>query len=86
VGPGLPEPRSAVISAMRFLWIATKGHRLRPWRSAYVRWRIETYSGISAESLSALDVMRFFWREKLNLLRFLHWAGTLEKAATTGKS
>lgn len=71
---------------MRFLWAATKGHRLRPWRSEYLRWRIETYSGMSAESLTALDVLRFAWREKLNLLRFLHWAGNLEKEAITGKS
>ena len=74
-----------MISAIRFLWYATKGHRLRPWRSEYLKWRVETYSGMSAESITALDVVRFVWREKLNLLRFLRWAGNLEKEAIAGK-
>lgn len=74
-----------MISALRFLWNATKGHRLRPWRSEYLKWRIETYSGASAESLTGLGVLGFVWREKLNLLRFLHWAGNLEKEAISGK-
>lgn len=75
-----------MISAVRFLWNATKGHRLRPWRSEYLRWRIETYSGMSAESMTAKDVLRFVWREKLNLLRFLHWAANLEKNTAANKA
>lgn len=73
-----------MISAIRFLWNATRGSRLRPWRSEYLRWRIETYSGIGAERMTSLDVLRFVWREKLNLFHFLRWAGRLEKDATTG--
>jgi hypothetical protein len=75
-----------VISAMRFLWTATKGHRLRPWRSEYLKWRIETYSGMNAETITSGDVVRFVWREKLSLMRFLRWAGNLEKEAVAGKS
>lgn len=74
-----------MISEMRYLWNATRGHRLRPWRSEYLKWRIETYSGMSAESMTSLDVVRFLWREKLNLLRFLHWAGGLERDAIEGR-
>lgn len=58
---------------------------MRPWRSEYLKWRIETYSGKSAENIRSLDVLRFVWREKLNLLHFLRWAGQLEKAAIAGK-
>src|SRR6266446_6098144 len=29
---------------LRFLWNATRGNRLRPWRSPYLRWRLETYA------------------------------------------
>ena len=36
---------------IRFLWIASRGYRLRPWDSPYLRWRIETYAGIPAESI-----------------------------------
>jgi hypothetical protein len=62
-------------NALSFLWNATRGHRLRPWRSDYVKWRIETYSGMKAETLTARDVLSFTWREKRALLRFLRWTG-----------
>lgn len=65
-------------NAMRFLWNATRGHRLRPWRSEYLRWRIETYSGRTAESITARDFFHFVWKEKWQLLRFLHWSGKLD--------
>lgn len=69
---------------MRFLWNATTGHRLRPWRSEYIRWRIETYSGMKAEELQARDVLGFVWREKGNLLRFLRWTDRMEGWKRTG--
>ena len=50
-------------SAVRFLWNATRGHRLRPWRSDYLRWRIETYSGREAHTIDAKEFFRFVWRE-----------------------
>jgi len=65
-------------NAFSFLWNATRGHRLRPWRSAYIRWRIETYSGMKAETMTAGDVLRFTWRERRALLRFLVWTGNLD--------
>jgi hypothetical protein len=71
-----------VFSALRFLWIATRGHRLRPWRSEFLRWRIETYSGMKADSLSATDVFRFVWEERWELLRFLAWTEEMKKEAT----
>lgn len=74
-----------MISAVRFLWNATSGNRLRPWRSEYLKWRIETYSGMKAESIAPLDILRFIWREKWNLLRFLKWTGDLQKQAIVGR-
>lgn len=65
-------------SAIRFLWNATRGHRLRPWRSDYLRWRIETYSGRKADTIGARDFFRFVWQEKGPLIHFLHWAGKLD--------
>lgn len=67
-----------MLASFRFLWNATRGHRLRPWRSEYLKWRIETYSGKKAESLQPKDVMSFIWNEKLNLVRFLHWTDEME--------
>jgi hypothetical protein len=66
-------------NAISFLWNATRGHRLRPWKSEYIKWRIETYSGMKAETMSAGDVLRFTWKEKRALLRFLIWTNKLDK-------
>ncbi|MGH9586361.1 MAG: hypothetical protein ACRD3F_05380 [Acidobacteriaceae bacterium] len=74
-----------MISAIRFFWTATSGSRLRPWRSEYLKWRIETYSGMKAEKITALDMLRFTWRERWNLMSFLRWAGSLEKKAAAGR-
>ena len=59
---------------LRFLWRASKGYRLCPWRSPYLLWRIETYSGLHAEQISAGDFWRFVWSERRELVRFLRWA------------
>jgi hypothetical protein len=50
-------------NALSFLWNATRGHRLRPWGSEYIKWRIETYSGMKAETMTTGDILRFTWRE-----------------------
>jgi hypothetical protein len=68
----------AMFASLRFIWNATSGRRLRPWRSEYVKWRIETYSGQRADELKTRDVLAFVWREKGNLLRFLYWTGKME--------
>jgi hypothetical protein len=64
-------------NALSFLWNATRGNRLRPWRSEYIKWRVETYSGMKAETMTARDVVRFAYKEKRALLRFLMWTGKL---------
>lgn len=65
---------------MRFLWRATRGYRLRPWRSPYLRWRIETYWGTPAEQISFLDFWRFAWQRRSDLQRFLGWAERMDAA------
>jgi hypothetical protein len=69
----------AMRSAMRFVWNATRGNRLRPWRSDYLRWRIETYSGREAHTIGPRDFFRFIWQEKGQLVRFLGWTGKLDE-------
>ena len=68
----------AVLAPLRFVWNATRGYRLRPWRSPYLRWRIETYSGLHAETMTGRDVVRFTWRERRQLLRFLRWTAEMD--------
>jgi hypothetical protein len=70
---------------IRFLWRtwwrASSGHRLRPWKSPYLRWRIETYWGLHAERITAGDFFRFAWQRRADLLRYLRWAARMETAA-----
>jgi len=70
-----------VLAAVRFLWNATRGHRLAPWRSEFLRWRVETYSGQRADTLTAKSVMGFFWTERWELMKFLRWTGQVEREA-----
>ncbi len=56
-----------------FLWNATRGHRLRPWRSEYLKWRLETFTGRHAEEVGARDFLHFLFAERRQLLRFLRW-------------
>jgi hypothetical protein len=68
-----------MFAPLRFVWNATRGNRLTPWRSEYLKWRIETFSGKKAESLRALDVFHFMWNSRGELLDFLAWTGKLER-------
>jgi hypothetical protein len=70
-----------VFAPLRFLWNATRGSRLRPWRSEYLRWRMETYSGQWAEKMRMRDVLSFMWASRWELLRFLAWTGRVEREA-----
>jgi len=60
-----------------FLWRATRGYRLAPWRSPYLRWRIETYSGLHADRISRDDFFRFLRDHAGELFRFLRWAARM---------
>ena len=66
---------------LRFLWNATRGYHLTPWRSPYLRWRIETYTGIKMHSIGFLEFWGFSWRERGELLRFLKWTAEMERYA-----
>lgn len=70
-----------MLASLRFVWNATRGYRLRPWRSPYLRWRVETYSGKRAEALKLHDIINFAWASKWELLSFLHWTGTVQREA-----
>jgi len=44
---------------LRLLWRLTGGYRLRPWRSPYLRWRLETYWGLHADQIDGKTFLRF---------------------------
>ena len=66
-----------IFAPLRFIWYAMRGHWFRPWRSPYLRWRIETYSGIPAESIDARIFWKFLSTEKGRLLHFLLWTAEM---------
>lgn len=68
-----------MFASVRFIWNATRGHRLAPWKSEYLKWRIETFSGKKAETLRGRDVLRFVWDSRWELVEFLRWTGQIER-------
>ena len=56
------------------LWRLTRGYRLTPWRSPYLRWRMETYWGLHADEITFPQFWKFAWTQRRELLRYLRWA------------
>jgi hypothetical protein len=71
----------ALVSAVRFWWMASAGHRLRPWRSPYLRWRVETYTGKPAATLRLKDFLQLIFSERHQMGRFFAWTGELHEQA-----
>ena len=65
---------------IRILWRLTRGYRLRPWRSPYLRWRLETYWGVHADRVRFSDFWSFAWDRRRDLLRYLRWAARMDRA------
>ena len=66
--------------AVRLAWPTL----LTPWRSALLRWRIETYGFLDpqgrilhADDVSSGRFLQFILCNRLALLRFLRWAALL---------
>jgi len=80
-GPGAARytSRNTMGQILRFLWNATKGHHLTPWRSPYLLWRIETYTGVKMTQIGFLEFWGFTWRERAHLWRFLKWTAEMER-------
>ena len=62
------------MSAIRLLWRLGRGYRLTPWRSPYLRWRMETYWGLHADRIGANEFWTFLWQHRADLLRYVRWA------------
>jgi hypothetical protein len=58
----------------------SKGYRLRPWESPYIRWRLETFFGPQAESATGLAFFSLLWRERERMRRFVKWAEERRRA------
>ena len=63
-----------MIREIRTYFASPEGYRLRPWRSPYLRWRIETWSGFEAAAITPRIFFDFSWKHRSDLLRYLRWA------------
>jgi hypothetical protein len=74
VEPARVPPQAGFPSTFRILWSLLKGYRLQPWRSPYLRWRIETWSGMEAAGITPRVFLKFSWQHRADLARYLKWA------------
>lgn len=72
------------LTIFEFLWTATRGSRLRPWRSPYLRWRLETYTGKPSAKVGLMDFWRLARGEGGQLLRFAAWLDEMKTFARKG--
>jgi hypothetical protein len=63
-----------MMRALRYYWKLSRGYRLRPWRSPYLRWRMETFFGSEAEPAGPSRFFSLLWRERRRLREFMDWA------------
>ena len=62
-----------MLGALRYILVACKGYHLRPWKSPYLRWRLETFFGPQTSEPTAGAFFSLVWRERTRLKRFLAW-------------
>ena len=62
-----------MVRMLLYYWKVSRGYRLRPWRSPYLRWRMETFFGPEAEPASASRFLFLLWRERRRLREFVAW-------------
>lgn len=62
-----------MLNALRYYWITAKGYRFTPWKSPYLRWRMETFFGPAAAGLDARKFLRLMWQERVRMRLFLRW-------------
>ena len=66
---------------LRLLWRASRGYRWNPWRSPYLRWRLETYLGVPADSIGFGRFWKLVWTNRRDILRYLRWTDEMQARA-----
>ena len=67
------------MKSLGLLWRLSRGYRICPWRSPYLRWRMETYWGLHAERIEFKEFWVFLWRHRLEMTRYIRWAADRDK-------
>jgi len=72
----------ALFAAVWYYWRLSRGHRLLPWRSPYIRWRLHTAFGGEAEDYGPREMLRALWTHREAVLRASLWAWTNRHPST----
>ncbi len=70
-----------MFAILRFLWHATKGSRLMPWRSPYLRWRMETFTGVKASEIDFKKFVELTWDDRREFMSYLQWVAEQDHEA-----
>jgi hypothetical protein len=69
-----------MLEALRYYWITTRGYRLHPWDSPYIKWRFETFFGPEAAPLTARKFFQLSWKYRDRMESFIQWVGERRRA------
>ena len=64
---------------LRYYWLTAKGYRLSPWKSPYIRWRLETFLGPEAAEMNARKFFHIAWKYRNELEKFLEWVADRQR-------
>src|SRR4051794_23724178 len=71
---------------IRTIWAMTRGYRLCPWRSPYLRWRGGTYRGLHADPIGFAPFWRFARRGRRGLIPDLRGGERMREPLLWAKS
>ncbi len=65
---------------LKYYWITTRGYRLNPWNSPYIRWRFETFLGTDAAGLTAAKFLQLSWKYREKMEEFVQWCAERQRS------
>lgn len=71
---------SEMFKTLRYYWIVARGYRLKPWKSPYLQWRLETFLGPEAAQLTPKKFFHLLWKYRAQMDRFVDWAAERRRA------
>lgn len=75
-----------MLNALRYYWIISKGYRFTPWKSPYIRWRLETFFGPAGAHLNGRQFFALLWRERARMENFIEWVAVQRRRGSAGQS
>lgn len=73
-----------MIRIFKYYWITTKGYRFCPWRSPYVKWRIQTAFGVDKDKIDFCVFWKLMFIYRKPLWHFCKWVVTMQKLSERG--